>query len=1232
MKKKLSLLLIAFLGIVGFMFAATMEATEETEATYPITATWDFQNLIPSTMADVNIQGTDASGIVPSNVEGINMNVSAAVSGTNIKLQYNSQGYAQFNQNTKLQIPVKSTNDVVTVVSYPGQSNYTIGGEDAKGQNTFNHKATLEEVQSGFVNIIASATAYLYSIQVVQNEPVEPIATDVTANWDWKNLIPETMANVNIQNNNEADVVSDVEGIVLHVISTGGKLQYNSSGYAQFNKNTEIQVPVKNKGDEVTVVSYPGQSNYTVGGEDATGQNTFTHTATSAEANTGYVSIVASETAYLYSIKVLQKAPKADDEPVLVEKSIYKTDFTDWEYIDCKKATDVTKTFTTKFTKEELVFTLNGIGADPKGTNDSKFPGYTGYMISAKNTDYTAGPVVGTTSALENITKIVLTQAATGGNRGWKISVKGNGDADWVIIHNQSIATQSGETLTLNVNRSNVQIKFESFTAKENAYMVDLEIFGKVDMSGAPLLGSFKANGKTYAGDDFEMGNSGNYEATFELFKSETMISKDNPISNYIADNGEIGEITYTGDDDQCTVTIPVTAGEKTVNYVATFVRKPFMTLTYLAVGGKELGTQEVEKDTKIGEFKYNPKELASTREDYAARGWFKQNYVGAKWTTADIITEDVTLYAVETEIEVASTSRKYEFNLTDQNFDAEDHEAFSPQEGAACKWHDTTHGWAAYNGDKIDLLVGPKAIISVALCKYGYGTNILVKKGEETLETLAGMDATTDGKVVNYTYEGEAGTITLEMVASGEMYIHSVKIANIAEANYDQDGQWYFVKAGDISSFLDALEVANGASGTDRVYIYIPNGTYDLGTATKTTISRNNISIIGESMEGVIIKNRPIKEGIDITATLLNTATNTYLQDLTIDCIAPYGTGDDTKSAERGVCFQDKGNQTVMKKVYLKGLQDTYYSNSNSGTYYFEDCKIEGSVDYVCGNGDVYFNRTTFYTVNKSTGAAGGVIAAPNTKKSFGYIFNECTLDGKTNEDGKYRLGRPWASGTIVRMLDTKMLIKPTAVGWDEWSTDVAKQNSVEQFGEYNSVNANGTAIDLSQRKTSFKGVANNPVITADEAANYRPEAIFTGAWKPFTTSEQKEVEEGSAKLENGVITWKAVEGATSYAIFKNDELLAIVEGTSYTLEQPATSRGSEPTTAVDVYTIRAINAMGGMGEPVVIIDSSATAINGINATENNSEKVIYNLQGVRMNTAQKGVYIINGKKVVMK
>lgn len=117
-------------------------------------------------------------------------------------------------------------------------------------------------------------------------------AQDVTATWDWQNKIPETIVNVNIQGANEGDVASNVEGISLHVISNGGKLQYNSSGYAQFNANTTIQVPVKNAGDVVTVVSYPGQSNYTVGGEDATGQNTFEYTAKASDATKKYVEIV----------------------------------------------------------------------------------------------------------------------------------------------------------------------------------------------------------------------------------------------------------------------------------------------------------------------------------------------------------------------------------------------------------------------------------------------------------------------------------------------------------------------------------------------------------------------------------------------------------------------------------------------------------------------------------------------------------------------------------------------------------------------------------------------------------------------------------------------------------------------------------------------------------------------------------------------------------------------------
>lgn len=117
------------------------------------------------------------------------------------------------------------------------------------------------------------------------------------------------------------------------------------------------------------------------------------------------------------------------------------------------------------------------MGVDPKST---KFAKYTGYMITAKYTgEYSKDKPSVITSKLKSITKIVLTQAATGGKRGIKVSVKGDGDNDWVPIHNITISKKDGEELTLkDINRTNCQIKLENFTLDQNAYIVDLKIYG----------------------------------------------------------------------------------------------------------------------------------------------------------------------------------------------------------------------------------------------------------------------------------------------------------------------------------------------------------------------------------------------------------------------------------------------------------------------------------------------------------------------------------------------------------------------------------------------------------------------------------------------------------------------------------------------------------------------------------------------------------------------------------
>lgn len=163
------------------------------------------------------------------------------------------------------------------------------------------------------------------------------------------------------------------------------------------------------------------------------------------------------------------------------EKLLYSTDFTDWDDIDRKVAVNKEVKLKTQFSDEDLIFTLNGVGADPKGTHD-KFPSYTGYMITAKQTEaYKKAEPSAVTSRLKSITKIVLTQAATGGKRGIKVSVKGDNDTEWVALHNKTIENSKGETLTIDVNRTNCQIQFENFTLSQNAYIVDLKIYGNYD-------------------------------------------------------------------------------------------------------------------------------------------------------------------------------------------------------------------------------------------------------------------------------------------------------------------------------------------------------------------------------------------------------------------------------------------------------------------------------------------------------------------------------------------------------------------------------------------------------------------------------------------------------------------------------------------------------------------------------------------------------------------------------
>lgn len=889
------------------------------------------------------------------------------------------------------------------------------------------------------------------------------------------------------------------------------------------------------------------------------------------------------------------------------EKALYTTDFTEWKKVDGKTANNTLVDLKTLYSKEAFTMTLNGVEINPTGAN-TKFADRTGYMKTLKYTgEYSTAEPSAVTSPLASITKITLHQAATGGTRGIKVSVKGDGDADWVTIHNVSIVTTSGEDLTLDVNRTNCQIKFEGFKLSQNAFVTDLAIYGNVDMSKTPMLGTFSLNGTKYSAVDiFKEDASGKQLATLLVSKKTNLISETNPLKDLVAANGTIKSTTYTttgeGADQKTVVTIVVESNGDEVTYELTVAFKPDFTLTYYNIDGTTaIGTQKVEQDANIANFKEGIEDKVTVAEGKKFRGWatdLKKD--SKKFTTSSVITADTKLYALVTDIETASETARYDYDLQKEGFDINDHEAISVEGNG--KWHDATHGWSFEATDKLKVKMGGKGYIKMNLCQYSKTGKIILldPKGNEVSSINA--KPTKDGNLGILQNEStESGEYTLTFDA--DTYIHSLSIVNMTTPAYTQNGNWMEVKAGDAQGFITALEIANGnnvETNAARTYIFLPNGTYDLGDKCLTPISGNNISIIGESMDNTIIVNKPEVEGIGVTATLFNTSTGLYMQDLTLKNAYPFD-----KSTGRAVCLQDKGTQTICKNVKMLSYQDTYYSNNNKGQYYFEGSDIHGIVDFICGGGDVFFNKCTF-TLEPGKGS---YITAPYTDGTdYGYVFDGCKIVGSATDS--FTFGRSWGGTAKCAFLNT-ILDKNAAANiastrWTTGGMNVVAKN----FFEYNTVDENGKVISPAENIVKFtkdKEVSEyNTIITAEKAAEFNLNKVFTN-WKPADLAFQTTAT--AATLGNDKLSWTG--DAQMYLVAKDGKFFAL------TTEKSVNLNGEKGT-----FTVRAANQMGGFGATT---NSVSTGIRNItSATAAVIKTAIYAADGTQLSNLQKGINII--------
>lgn len=393
------------------------------------------------------------------------------------------------------------------------------------------------------------------------------------------------------------------------------------------------------------------------------------------------------------------------------------------------------------------------------------------------------------------------------------------------------------------------------------------------------------------------------------------------------------------------------------------------------------------------------------------------------------------------------------------------------------------------------------------------------------------------------------------------------------------------------------AAAQANAISG-ERFFIFFPNGEYDLGNTTgdatqQTTIGIPNVSYIGQSADGVVLFNQPLatNEGIGTTPTInfLSSSTNIYMQDITILNKMDYRTGAFTG---RAVALRDQGDRNIYKNVKLLSNQDTFYTGHNR--YYLETSEIHGTVDYIFGGGDVFFNECTLFLENRS----GNVCTAnaSNSDRNWGYVFSNCTIDGFSVTNGSYRLGRPWNGEPKVVYINTKMKVLPVAAGWGDPMNVVPYR-----FAEYNSLNTAGGIVDLSNRRTTYTKDATtvtlNPMLTEAQAANYTLENVLGGndGWQPKLYTDQA-IKPSNVILNGTSLTWDNNNYVLGWAIIKDGIFVDFVTTNSYTIN------------GVGSYKVRAANSMGGLGSSSDEINYTCPDVSAyvISSTGNTSQVVV--------------------------
>jgi pectin methylesterase-like acyl-CoA thioesterase len=263
-------------------------------------------------------------------------------------------------------------------------------------------------------------------------------------------------------------------------------------------------------------------------------------------------------------------------------------------------------------------------------------------------------------------------------------------------------------------------------------------------------------------------------------------------------------------------------------------------------------------------------------------------------------------------------------------------------------------------------------------------------------------------------------------------------------------------------------------SSGNSKwVQINVKAGTYK----EQVTINKPFVCLVGESATTTTISNT-IDNNILTGGTVLVKANDFSAANIAFE--NTHGKGE-SGGQNQAVAVMCQGQRHQFRNCRFLSYQDTLYTNT--GTQYFRDCFIQGSVDYIFGDATAVFEDCTMHNI-----AEGTAVTAPRTPQgtTYGFVFLGGSLTAASGvRSNKVNLGRPWGPTAAAAYLNVKMDAHITTEGWTTMSDNTLAQT---RFSEYKSTGAGASTSSTTRSSRQLSDA---------QAANYTVAKVL-GSWKP--------------------------------------------------------------------------------------------------------------------------------------